>query len=283
LRRRWPAPPARSPRASTWAGEGSLLQRALAAEIDAARERVLFLLSFLYDSRAVLRAKAAISRASGDERALALELIQGMISQDLRQLAGPLLEELTPAEMLAKLPPQPRMARGERLAEIAGRDLASWTILCALHELRRSGPMLTIERVMILKSVQMFAQTPDEVLAEIASILEEVSFPAGHTIFNKGDPGDCMYLIDGGRVRIHDGEHTLTTLGERDIFGELAVLDSEPRSASATTTTETRLLRIGQESFYDLMADRIEIVRGILRVLCRRVRARNIEQALAAR
>jgi hypothetical protein len=94
-------------------GEGSLLQRALAAEIDAARERVLFLLSFLYDSRAVLRAKAAISRASGDERALALELIQGMISQDLRQLAGPLLEELTPAEMLAKLPPQPRMERGD--------------------------------------------------------------------------------------------------------------------------------------------------------------------------
>jgi CRP-like cAMP-binding protein len=141
--------------------------------------------------------------------------------------------------------------------------------------------MLTIEKVMILKSVQIFARTPDDVLAEIASILKEVAVPAGKTIFEKGDPGDSMYLIGEGRVRIHDGEHTLVTLGERDIFGELAVLDSEARSASATTAADTRLFRIDQESFCDLTADRIEIVRGILRVLCQRVRAKNSEPVLA--
>src|SRR5205807_9528510 len=139
-----------------------------------------------------------------DERALALELVQGMIPQDFRQLAGPLLEELTPAEMLPRLPPQPPMERAERLSDIAARDLRGWTILCALHELKREGPMLTIEKVMMLKSVQMFAWTPDDVLAEIASILKEATFSAGQVIFEKGDPGDAMYLIDAGRVRIHD-------------------------------------------------------------------------------
>ena len=86
-----------------------------------------------------------------------------------------------------------------------------------------------------------------------------------------------MYLIDEGRVRIHDGDRTLTTLGERDIFGELAVLDAESRSASATAVTEVRLFRIDQDAFYDLMADRIDIVRGILRVLCQRLRERSSE------
>src|SRR5205823_4493863 len=100
------------------------------------------LLSFLYDARAVLRAKAALSRASEDERALALELVQGMISLDFRQLAGPLLEDLTPAEMAPRLPAQPPMERARRLAELAARDLRGWTILCALHELKREGPML---------------------------------------------------------------------------------------------------------------------------------------------
>ena len=142
--------------------------------------------------------------------------------------------------------------------------------------------LLTIEKVMILRSVQIFAETPDSVLAEIAAILKQVEIAAGANIFNKGDTGDCLYVIGSGRVRIHDGDLTLTTLGERDLFGELALLDAEPRSASATAETATRLFRVDQEAFYDLMADRIEVVRGILRVLCRRVRAKNVDRVQAA-
>ena len=132
----------------------------------------------------------------------------------------------------------------------------------------------TIEKVLILKTVRIFADTPDEILVDVTAILAEVDMPAGTTIFAKGDLGTCMYIIVDGRVRIHDGERTLNELGEGDVFGEMAVLDAAPRVASVTAMEETRLLRLDQEPLYELMADRIEVVRGIIAVLLGRLRAR---------
>jgi HEAT repeat protein len=311
----------------------TLLGRALDAEVEGSRDRVLLLLALLYDSRSVLRARAAFARPSADERALAAELVQSLLPLDVRTTVGPLLEELSPEELheklsggLLQLPagPQP-VARLLALLDPRDRVRSEWLSVCALHALglrgaseawdratelanseepllretaarvkllletpdterqAEEGPvLLTIEKVMILRSVQIFAETPDSVLAEIAAILKQVEVAAGTTIFNKGDIGDSLYVIGSGKIRIHDGDLTLTTLGERDIFGELALLDAEPRSASATADAPTRLFRVDQEAFYDLMADRIDVVRGIVRVLCRRVRAKNVERVLAA-
>jgi hypothetical protein len=133
----------------------------------------------------------------------------------------------------------------------------------------------TIEKVIILKTVSLFVEVPDEILAEVASILDEIEFKAGETIFTKGDIGRCMYIIVDGHVRVHDGELTIAQLGARDIFGELAVLDMEPRSASVTAVEDTCLFRLDQDAFYELMADRIEVARGVIRVLCRQLRFRT--------
>lgn len=135
--------------------------------------------------------------------------------------------------------------------------------------------LTTIEKVITLKTVSIFSQTADEVLAEIASILKDQTAQAGETIVRKGDPGNSMYIIVAGKVRVHDGDHTLTHLGDRDIFGELSVLDAEPRSASVTATVETELFCLDQESLYELMMTRVEIIYGIMRVLCQRVRQQN--------
>jgi hypothetical protein len=135
----------------------------------------------------------------------------------------------------------------------------------------------TVEKVIILKSVDIFSETPDEVLAEVAPLLEEVEFEPGRAVFEKGDMGSALYVVIDGRVRVHDGTHTLRELGPRDIFGEMAALDPEPRSASVTATEPTRLFRLEQEGLYDLMADRIEVVRGVIRVLCQRLRVRAPE------
>ena len=135
-------------------------------------------------------------------------------------------------------------------------------------------PMLsTVEKVVILKGVSIFAETPDEVLADVASLLEEVEIDDGTPIFEKGDVGTSMYIVVEGGVRVHDGGRTLRELGSRDIFGEMAALDPEPRSASVTATTPTHLFRLDQDALYELMADRIEVVRGVIRVLCQRLRA----------
>jgi AAA family ATP:ADP antiporter len=131
-----------------------------------------------------------------------------------------------------------------------------------------------IEKVIILKTVDILAGTPDSILAEVATLLKDVPLGAGDTIFEKGTPGDCMYIIVSGHVRVHDEGHTLNYLGEGDVFGEMALLDPEPRLASVTATEDTRLLRLDQGPFYELMEDRIEVARGIIRVLSSHLRHR---------
>jgi uncharacterized protein len=135
------------------------------------------------------------------------------------------------------------------------------------------------ERMAILRAVSLFSQTPDEVLAEVASLLSTVELPGGETIFEKGDPGDGMYIIVHGRMRMHDGEMVLNHLGPADVFGEMALLDDEPRVASATAIEDTQLLRLGQQPFYELMAHRVEVARGVIRVLNRRLRGRVHDMA----
>lgn len=135
--------------------------------------------------------------------------------------------------------------------------------------------LLLIEKVLLLKSLSIFAETPENVLAEVAEILVEEEHAKGHTVFNDGDVAHCMYVIFKGEVRIHKGEHTLAVLKENDFFGELSLLDTETRSASATANTETLLLKIDQEPFYEIMESRVEVARGIIKTLCKRLRAQN--------
>ena len=132
----------------------------------------------------------------------------------------------------------------------------------------------TIEKVLILKTVKLFAQTPDPVLADVAGLLEEATFAPGDTIIEKGEPGTSMYIITSGRVQVHDGDRLLNELGDREVFGEMAVLDTAPRIASVTAIEPTHMFRLEQDVLYELMADRPEVVRGIIRVLLGYVRAR---------
>lgn len=132
----------------------------------------------------------------------------------------------------------------------------------------------TVERVMILKGAAMFAQTPDDALAEVAALLEEADAGAGVRLFEKGDMGDCLYVIVSGRVRIHDGERLLNELGEGDVFGEMALLDPEPRLASSTVSEQARLLRLDRAPFFELINERPEVCIGIIHMLTSRLRER---------
>jgi CRP-like cAMP-binding protein len=137
------------------------------------------------------------------------------------------------------------------------------------------GNLLEIEKVLILRRTSMFGHTPESVLADLAGIIQEERVPAGNTVFEMGDLGQCMYIIYEGEVRIHAGSTELARLGNRDFFGELALLDPEPRSASATTLADTFLLRIDQQAFFELIDERPEVGKGILKVLCQRLRRQN--------
>ena len=166
------------------------------------------------------------------------------------------------------------------------RETALWTldridadaygkIIAALgysHDYHGGTMYSVIEKVIILKTISIFAETPTDVLVDVANILGEVEVPAGQAIIEKGDLGHSMYVIVSGKVHVHDGDLTLNYLGERDVFGELALLDPEPRIATVTTLEDTLLFRLDQEPFYELIADRGEVARGIMRVLVRYLR-----------
>ena len=132
--------------------------------------------------------------------------------------------------------------------------------------------LTTVEKLIALKSVDFFDRTSDQVLAELATILIEVNVPAGSAVFARDDMGDSMYIIVDGRVRVHDGDQEIATLGEGNFFGEMALLDTVARSASVTAIEETRLLQIDQEPFYVLLEDHSEVGRRIMQLLTGRLR-----------
>ena len=132
----------------------------------------------------------------------------------------------------------------------------------------------TIERVLLLRTVAMFAETPDDVLADVAALMREVHAEPGQRIIEKGELGTAMYILVTGSARAHDGDVDLATMGERDVFGELAALDPEPRSASVTANEDSVLLSLEHAPLMELVGDRPEVARGVIRFLCQRVRAR---------
>ncbi|MBS1598644.1 MAG: cyclic nucleotide-binding domain-containing protein [Bacteroidetes bacterium] len=144
------------------------------------------------------------------------------------------------------------------------------------HETKTSGLML-IERVLLLKSLSVFSDTPETILAEIVHLMVVMNVSSGTNIVKEGEVGNCMYIIFDGRVSIHKQKKVLVELREKDFFGELALLDVETRSATATASTDCILFRIDQEPFYDMMESRPEVVRGVIKILCRRIREANMK------
>jgi CRP-like cAMP-binding protein len=135
--------------------------------------------------------------------------------------------------------------------------------------------MLIIEKILLLKNSDIFKTCNEVDLIDIASICIENYFDKAVNIFKKGDEGNCMYFIHSGQVSIHDGEHQLAVLSENEIFGELSLLDAESRSASATALSDCILLKIEQDLFYDVVATNSDILKGIMRTLCKRLREQD--------
>jgi hypothetical protein len=134
---------------------------------------------------------------------------------------------------------------------------------------------LTVEKVMILRSVGVFADVPEEVLAELAGFLEEIEVAEDERVYEKGALGRTMYIIADGRVRVHDDERTFIELGTGEIFGELTTLDPEPHSASVTALADTRLLGLDRDTLYELMSAHPTVLRGLIHVLCGRLRGKS--------
>ena len=133
----------------------------------------------------------------------------------------------------------------------------------------------TLEKTIILKSVDLFKSIPAENLSRVAQITDEVTFDANSPIFAEGDYGDSLFIVVDGNVRIHKGTQELAMLGKGTCLGEMALLDDEPRSADATVTEDSTLFKIEQEGFYEVMGSQSDIMEGIIKLLTGRLRVAN--------
>lgn len=132
--------------------------------------------------------------------------------------------------------------------------------------------LLTLERVLLLKRAPFFEGTPDHSLLGIAASLAETEIPAGTEILKEGELGATMYVVVEGEVRVEVAGRVATHRGPGDVFGELSVLDPQPRMATVVAQTDVRLLCLDRELLFEAMGDRPEVAQGVIRFLCRRYR-----------
>ncbi|HEY2693968.1 MAG TPA: Crp/Fnr family transcriptional regulator [Pseudonocardiaceae bacterium] len=114
----------------------------------------------------------------------------------------------------------------------------------------------------------------------LAQSLAAVEFPRGHVIFAEGEPGDRLYIIQSGKVKLGrkspDGrENLLWIAGPSDMFGELSIFDPGPRTSTATTVTDVRAVSMDRPALRDWITKRPEIAEQLLRAVARRLRRTN--------
>lgn len=146
------------------------------------------------------------------------------------------------------------------------------------------GAVSLAARIDALARIHMFHGLSRRSLERIAAIAAEESHPLGTTLFRAGDPGDKLYLILEGKVRISRdvpglGEEALAVLGEGDYFGEMALVDDAPRSADARVHERCKLLVIDKDAMQHLLflhkEIAYEILWNVVRTLAARLREAN--------
>jgi CRP-like cAMP-binding protein len=128
-----------------------------------------------------------------------------------------------------------------------------------------------------LRKIPLFSEVSDDDLDSIASHLIERRYPKGSTIVEEGLPGDYMYVLKEGRVKVtrlsEDGrEKILEMLGESSFFGEMALLDQGPRSATVKTLTPVVLLALSRTDFLGLLRRSPDLSMTVIQELTRRLR-----------
>ena len=140
--------------------------------------------------------------------------------------------------------------------------------------------METEKETLYLKQVPLFADLADEEIRELMSVARRRTFRAGELIFHREDPGQVLYVIKEGKVKIclisPDGqEMTLTVLGKGEYFGEFALLDGLPRSTDAIASERVECYTLQRTDFHNAIMKNPKIAIQAMEVLSKRLRNTN--------
>lgn len=115
----------------------------------------------------------------------------------------------------------------------------------------------------ILKTVPLFQNLTEEEHQSIIAHITMQYFPAHYVLFEKGVVGSAMYIIKSGMIRIYNEQADVASLGEGDFFGEMALIEDQPRNASAETLSDCEIFVLNKEDFASLLQKSPDILRKV--------------------
>lgn len=286
------------------------LCRVLAEDVASSVETCFYWLGLLTHSFDVHEALAHYERGDASQRAYVIEMLDNTLPAALKHRLLALLEPEGMAERAARLGPdvlpsnealapllwslaaEPLLSPFARAAAayLGGRegdpaavvqvpqaddslmpDILAW-VAKACPPIGERPAMLTIEKMLVLRSVSLFAGVREAFLVGVAASATEVHLRAGEVLFEEGELGTSLYVIASGELEVVVGGLRVALMGERDVVGEMAALDPEPRSAQVRATQDALLLRLTDQDLDLLMSEDAEVARAIIQTLCRRLR-----------
>src|SRR5581483_4299179 len=282
----------------------TLLRETLQNRVRVCEKRLLKIIGLLSNPRAMELVRKSMEGGDAEARASALEALETLGDKTLARDIVSLLEEeperLAMSIVMEKvLDSKDRWTRAlafRAIQELGVKEFNSQLAAFgsdpdaliresateALIQFDEVSPMETlqtvsmIERVLLLREVPIFADLLPEDLEQIAKIAREQWHPNGTVLFHEGEEANLMFIIVDGQVRVlrtADGkEQVLAQRGPGDFVGEMAIIESAPRSATLVTQGDVRLLAIEGETFKGILRERPEVSLAVLKSLSRRLR-----------
>ncbi|HLQ67560.1 MAG TPA: Crp/Fnr family transcriptional regulator [Candidatus Limnocylindrales bacterium] len=139
------------------------------------------------------------------------------------------------------------------------------------------------ERVLILGAADMLNEVEPRHLIGLAEVAREIEILEGDNLYKEDDLADALYMVVEGRVRLSSGGRTMSEVGPGEAFGTWSIVDDSERGHSADCIEEGLTLALHREEFYDMAASDLSLLKGVVRLLAKRLRALVLERPEEAR
>jgi hypothetical protein len=156
------------------------------------------------------------------------------------------------------------------LQRLSSETATRITIDIALHENHGEGGTLIFEKALRLRLASIFDPVPDDVLVRFAERASEELLEKDQVLIRQGEVERAMYVILDGVFDVERGGVRLNQIRPLDIVGEMAMVESQPRTATVRATEPGRVLRVHRDDFFDLMSDHMELLPDVVRIIAQR-------------
>ncbi len=258
---------------------GDLVER-LSGEDAAARDNAIELLENIAESELLARLLPLLESDEDEQFDLAMPIAQWQ-AMDVEQVLEYLLKKGGNWTQVAALWSAAQWGFDSLFMDMA--DELAGPARSILDEMRNdrgdrtmsedAQPLTTMEKITFLRGSSFFASLPLEELYHVGLSIEEESVQAGTTVIKEGTMGDKMYIVVSGELEVKkEGGPRLAVIGEKQVFGDMALLDDEPRSASVEALGEVHLLSLQRANLERILRRYSSISFNMMRILSRRLR-----------